>query len=139
MTGTEKSKTDSNIVIENIRLGVWNLKIAKTSNHMSIQPEWWRDIKSVVPLFYRLCSDIFTLAPRLFIFFIFCQIWHGVEVALLMHFSNLLLQQVCHDWLNFPWGLSIEYMGSRLRKVSQGNLMLELLYPQQQSALRVRF
>ena len=101
MTGAEKekSKTDSNITIENIRLGVWNLKIARTSDRMSIQPEWWKDIKSSVPLFYRLCSDIFTLAPRLFIFFIFYQIWHGVEGALLMHFSNLLLRQVCHYWL----------------------------------------
>jgi hypothetical protein len=95
MTAAEKSKTHPNIIIENIKLGEWNFKIAKISGHMLIQ--WWRDIKSAVPLFYRLCSDIFTLAPRLFIFYILCQIWRGVEGALLMHFSNLLLRRVCHD------------------------------------------
>jgi hypothetical protein len=138
MAAAEKSKADSNIVIENVRLGVWNLKIANTSGHMLIQ--WWRDIKSAIPLFYRLCSDIFTLAPRLFTLFILCQIWQGVEDALSMHFSSLLLRRVCHDWLYSPRGLPIQYMGSRLRKVSsQENLMLQLLYPQQQSALDVRF
>jgi hypothetical protein len=136
MTATEKSKAaDSNIIIENFRLGVWNLKIATTSGHMLVQ--WLTDIKSAVPLFYRLCSDIFALSPRLFTSFVLCQIWRGVEGALSMHFSSLLLRRVCHDTFR---GLSIQYMGSRLRKVSsQENLMLQRLYPQQQSALHVRF
>ena len=138
MTAAEKPKTDSNIIIENLRLGVWNLKIAHVTGHKLVQ--WRRDIKSAVPLFSRLCSDIFTLAPRLFTFFVFCQVWQGVEDALLMHFSSLLLRRVCHDWLYSPRGLSVQHMGSRLRKVSsQENLMLQQLYPQQQSALRVRF
>jgi hypothetical protein len=93
MTAAEKSKTDSNIIIENIRLGVWNLKIAKTSGNMLIQ--WWRDINSAVPIIYRLFSDIFTLAPRLSTFFVFCKIWEGVEDALLTYFSSLLLRRVC--------------------------------------------
>jgi hypothetical protein len=97
MTAAEKSKADSNIIIENLRLGVWNLKIARNTGHNLIQ--WWRDIKSAGPLFYRLCFDIFSLDPRLFTFFVFCQIWQGVEDALLMHFSSLLLRRVCHDWL----------------------------------------
>ena len=130
MTAAEKSKADSNIIIEDVRLGVWNLKIAKTTGHKLAQ--WRRDINSAVPLFYRLCSDIFTLAPRLFPLFVFCQIWEGVEDALLMYFSSLLLRRVCHDWLYFPRGLSIQCMGLRLRKVSsQENIMLQLLYPQQ--------
>jgi hypothetical protein len=138
MTTAEKLKADSNIIVENLRLGVWNLKIAESTGHKLVQ--WWTDIKSAVPLFYRLCSDIFTLAPRPFTFFVFCRIWQGVEDALLMHFSGLLLRQVCHNWLYSPRGLSIQYMRFRLRKVSsQENLMLQQLYPQQQSALRVRF
>jgi hypothetical protein len=133
MTVAEKSKADWNIITENLRLGVWNLKIAKTTSR-------WRDIKSAVPLFYRLCSDIFILAPRLFTFFVFCQIWQGVEGALSMHFSSLLLRRVCHDWMYSFRRLLIQFMGSRLRNVSsQENLMLQLLYPQQQSALLVRF
>ena len=97
MTAAEKSKADSNIVIETLRLGVWNVRIAKTTGHKLVQ--WWTDLKSAVPLFYRLCSDIYTLAPRLFTLFVFCQIWQGVEDALSMHFSSLLLRRVCHDWL----------------------------------------
>ena len=142
MTAAKKPKVDSNIVIEQLRLGVWNFKIANTTGH-ELGHElvlWWRDIKSAVPLFHRLCSDIFALAPRLLFFFFFCQIWDGIEGALSMHFSSLLLRRVCHDWLYSPRRLSIQYMRSRLRKVSsQENLMLQLFYPQQQSALRVRF
>ena len=95
MTAAEKSKADSNIIVENLRLGVWNLKIAKTTGHMLTQ--WWIDVKSGVPLFYRLASDIFTLAPLPFTFFVFCQFWEGIEDALLMHFSSLLLRRVCHN------------------------------------------
>lgn len=94
-TAAEKSKAESNIIIENLRLGVWNLKVAKTTGHMLIQ--WWKDVRSGVPLFYRLASDIFTLAPRLFTFFVFCQFWEGIEDALLMHFSSSLLRRVCQD------------------------------------------
>ena len=127
MTAAEKSKADSNIIIEHLRLGVWDLKVAtsNTTGHGLVQ--WWRDMKSAVPLFHRLCSDIFTLAPRLFTLFVFCQIWEGTEGALSMHFSSLLLRRVCHDWLYSPRRLSIQYMRSRLRKVSsQENLMLRL-------------
>ena len=137
MTAAEKSKTDPNITIENLRLGVWTLKIGKTSGHKLFQ--WWTDIKSL-PLFYRLCSDIFSLAPRLFTFFVLCVIWQGLEEALLMHFSSLLLRRVCHDWLYSFQGLSIQYMGFRLRKVSsQENLTLQQLYPRQQPVLHVRY
>lgn len=107
MTTAEKSKADSNIIIENLKLGIWDVKIAKTSGHILVQ--WWTDIKSAAPLFYRLCSDIFTLSPRLFTFFLFCQLWQGVEDALLMHFSSLLLRQVCHNCLYFS-RLLIQYM-----------------------------
>jgi hypothetical protein len=97
MTAAQKSKVDSNIIIENLRLGAWNLKIAKTIQAGHKFDQWWTDIKSAVPLLYRLCSDIFSLAPRLFTLFVFCQIWRGIEDALLMHFSSLLLRRVCHD------------------------------------------
>ena len=102
MTAKEESKAHSNanIIIETVRLGIWKIRIAKTSHTLS-------QIKSAVPLLYRLCSDIFTLAPRLFTFFIFCKIWEGVNDSLLMHFSSLLLRRVCHDWLYSPQGLSI--------------------------------
>ena len=113
MTAAEKSKDDLDIddldvddldvLIEDVRLGVWKLRIDKTTGYNLDQ--WWKDIKSAVPLYCRLFSDIFTLAPRLFTFFVFCQVWQGVEDALLLHFSSLLLRRVCHDWLYSPRGL----------------------------------
>jgi hypothetical protein len=104
MTTAEKenASTDSNVIIEDITLGVWKLKIAKASSNNLVQ-----DIKSAVPLLHRLCSDIFTMAPGLFIFFAFCQIWQGVGDAMLMHFSSALLRQVCHGCLYSLRGLSI--------------------------------
>lgn len=92
MTTAEKenASTNSKVIIEDIRLGVWKLKIAKASSNNLVQ-----DIKSAMPLLHRLCSDIFTMAPGLFTFFAFCQIWHGVGDAMSMHFSSALLRQVC--------------------------------------------
>ena len=50
-----------------------------------------------------------------------------------MHFSSLLLIRVCDYWLYSRQGLSIQYMGFRLKVSSQENL---IYYPQRQSALR---
>ena len=93
MTAAGKSKADANIIIESVRLGIWNFKIARTSGHMLTQ--WWRDIKFAVPIIYRLFSDIFTFAPRLFTYFLFYMIWQGVEDALVTYFSSFLLRRVC--------------------------------------------
>ncbi|KAF8803164.1 P-loop containing nucleoside triphosphate hydrolase protein [Phlegmacium glaucopus] len=90
--GGKKASANSNITIEDVRLGVWNLKIGKVAGRNFVQR--WEDVKSALPLFYQLCSDIFALAPRLSIFFVFCQIWQGVEGALSMHFSSTLLRRI---------------------------------------------
>lgn len=93
MTATEKveAPTDPNLTIEEFRLGVWKIKIGHVTGSVV---QRWEDIKSALPLLYRLCFDIFTIAPYPFTFFIFCQIWQGVENAILMHFSSTLLRQV---------------------------------------------
>ncbi|KAF8163821.1 P-loop containing nucleoside triphosphate hydrolase protein [Crassisporium funariophilum] len=88
----KKPLVDADIVIEDIRLGVWTLKLAKPSG-MNLQ-KYWDDIRSAYPLLRRLCGDIYSLAPRLFIFYIICQMWSGVEEALLMHFSSSLLRTI---------------------------------------------
>ena len=100
MTATsekEKASTNSNIIIEDLKLGTWILKIAKdtTSTKKKLVLRW-EEIKSAVPLFYRLFSDIFTLAPRLFTLFVFCRIFEGLEDAMGMYFSSALLRRVCH-------------------------------------------
>ena len=100
MTATaekEKASTNSNITIEDIKLGTWILKIGKDTTSISKNLALlWEEIKSAVPLFYRLFSDIFTLAPRLFTLFVFCQIFEGLEDAMGMYFSSALLRRVCH-------------------------------------------
>ena len=93
-----KASPDPNITIQEFNLGVWKLKIGTQSGKKLV--ERWDDIKSALPLFYRLCSDIFIMEPRLSAFFLFCQIWSGVKNALLMHFSTALLRAVCHSSLS---------------------------------------
>jgi hypothetical protein len=80
------------IIIDDIRLGVWRLKVGNT-------PGWilrrhFDSITSAYPLFHRLCSDIFSLSPRIFVFFFVCQFWSGIEDAVLMHLSSSLLRMV---------------------------------------------
>ena len=133
MTAAEKSGADSSIIIENLRLGVWNLKIAKTTGHTLNQ--WWMSIQSAVPLLYRLCSDISLWHHDFSLYLSSARSGKELRTQCRCFFSSLLLRRVCHghDWLYFPRELSIHYMGSRLRKVSsQENLML------QGSVLRVR-
>ena len=82
---------DKKIIIEDIKLGTWKLKISKSGKKLL---ESWEDVKSISPLFYRLCLDIVTVAPRLSALFLLCQIWYGIDDALLMHFSTALLRGV---------------------------------------------
>jgi hypothetical protein len=94
MTTTEKAKrsTDPTIIIEDLRLGVWKLRIGKNVEKLA---ESWEHIKSALPLFYRLCSDVYIAAPRLSVIFLFCQICNGLDEALLLYFSTALLREVC--------------------------------------------
>ena len=88
----EAIPTDPNIVIEDVQLGIWRMRVGNT-------PGWnirrnFESITSAYPLFHRLCRDIFSLSPRIFVFFLVCQIWDGVEDAISMHLSSSLLQMV---------------------------------------------
>jgi len=83
---------DPKIIIDDIQLGVWRLKIG-------ITPGWvlqrqFDSITSAYPLIRRLCTDIFFLSPRVFVFFFVCQFWSGIEDAVLMHYSSSLLRMV---------------------------------------------
>ncbi|KAF8886866.1 P-loop containing nucleoside triphosphate hydrolase protein [Gymnopilus junonius] len=80
------------ITITQLRLGVWNLKIAEETV-FGLRKQW-KDIKTALPLFRRLANDIFNVAPTLFIIFVLCQIWQGIEDSILLHFSNELLRSI---------------------------------------------
>ena len=97
ITEKEKPSTHSNITIEELKLGVWNLKIGKnTTTGSKNLAQRWEEIKSAVPVFHRLSSDIFALAPGLSTLFVFCQIFQGLEDAVSMRLSSALLRRVCH-------------------------------------------
>jgi hypothetical protein len=86
----ETNPIDSNIVIEDIQLGIWRIRTGST-------PGWnlrhrFDTLASAYPFFQRLCRDIYSLSPRTFVFFLVCQIWAGVEDALSMHLSSSLLR-----------------------------------------------
>jgi hypothetical protein len=92
MKQKQANPIDPNIVIDDVQLGIWRIRVGKT-------PRWnlrrhFDSITSAYPLFHRLCGDIFSLSPRIFVFFLVCQIWSGVEDAILMHLSSSLLRMV---------------------------------------------
>lgn len=76
-----------------LHLGVWNLKIASNPDLDLLGK--WKAVKAGLPLFARLALDIFHISPRLFVIFIFCQFWEGVEEMVLLHQSNNVLRAVC--------------------------------------------
>jgi len=95
MDSTKEKETlpiDPKIVIDDVPLGIWRIRVGNT-------PGWnlrrcFNTLASAYPLFHRLCRDIFSLSPRVFVFFLVCQIWNGVEEAILMHLSTSLLRMV---------------------------------------------
>ncbi|KIM46798.1 hypothetical protein M413DRAFT_440368 [Hebeloma cylindrosporum] len=82
----------SKIIIDDIQLGVWRLKVGETSG-WSLRGQL-DSITSAYPLFYRLFSDVFSLSPRIFTLFFVCQLWSGIEDAVLMHLSSSLLRMI---------------------------------------------
>jgi len=80
------------INIDDIQLGVWRLKVGKPSG--GVLRQHFDSITLAYPLFYRLCSDMFSLSPRIFLFFFVCQFWTGIEAAVSMHLSSSLLRMV---------------------------------------------
>lgn len=87
-----KAHVDSDIVIEEVQLGLWKLKVGHPPT-LSLRRHL-DNIKSAYPLYSRLFLDIYRISPRLFAFFIMCQVWKGVEDAILMHLSSSLLSRV---------------------------------------------
>ncbi|KDR69213.1 hypothetical protein GALMADRAFT_256051 [Galerina marginata CBS 339.88] len=80
------------VAFEELQLGVWYLKF--TSGDSLDPRKHWDDLKSALPLFRRLTTEIFSVAPGLFTIYILCLVWQGVEDSLLMHLSNQLLRTV---------------------------------------------
>lgn len=90
----EKQSTPNGpkIIIDDIQLGVWRLKVGKPPGWVLRQH--FNSITSAYPLFRRLCRDIFSLSPRIFVSFFVCQFWSGIEDAVLTHLSSSLLRMV---------------------------------------------
>ncbi|CAA7271192.1 unnamed protein product [Cyclocybe aegerita] len=81
--------------IRETRLGVWILKVAHDPRLVGATGrKHYEDLKSTLPLLRLLASDIYGVAPRYFVLFLLCQVWQGIEDAVLMFFSNLLLTTV---------------------------------------------
>ncbi|KAF8194623.1 hypothetical protein BJ912DRAFT_1040726 [Pholiota molesta] len=88
----QKVHVDSDIIIEEVQLGLWKLKLGHPP---SLNLRRLLDIiKSAYPLYSRLFLDIYRISPRHFTFFLMCQAWKGVEAAILLHLSSSLLSQV---------------------------------------------
>ncbi|KDR69212.1 hypothetical protein GALMADRAFT_924742 [Galerina marginata CBS 339.88] len=92
LSDDKKPPVNPDIVIEDYRLGFWNVKVGTTRNFF--YGRHLEEIKAAYPLFRRLFQDVYSLSPRLFMFFLLCRIWSGVEDAILMHLSSSLLRMV---------------------------------------------
>jgi hypothetical protein len=88
----QKVHVDSDVVIEEVQLGLWKVKVGHPPS-LTLR-RLLDNIKSAYPLYSRLFLDIYRISPRLFTFFLMCQVWKGVEDAILMHLSSSLLSRV---------------------------------------------
>lgn len=96
-TESEKVKEEDkykNIKIDELQLGIWKMKLAPEPG-LNLSKRW-EAITTGFPLFVRLVTDIFHLAPKLLILLVFCQIWSAVQDTLLLQQSNNLLKTVRH-------------------------------------------
>jgi hypothetical protein len=104
----QKVHVDSDIIIEEVQLGLWKLKLGHPPS-LNLR-RLLDSIKSAYPLYSRLFLDIYRISPRHFTFFLMCQAWKGVEAAILLHLSSSLLSQVrIIRYLSTPYGSSLMY------------------------------
>lgn len=89
----EEKKYD-NIKIDELQIGIWNLKLAQEPG-MNIRNRW-DAITIGFPLFVRLVTDIFHLSPNLFVLLILFQFWDAIQETLFLEQSNNLLKTVRH-------------------------------------------
>ncbi|KAJ3513132.1 hypothetical protein NLJ89_g3120 [Agrocybe chaxingu] len=88
----EKEKKRDDINIEEMQFGVWTFKVASSAK--SALEVYRSEIKMAYPLFLRLFTDIYSVSPTLFIVFLACKLWDGIEEALVMHLSSSLLRKI---------------------------------------------
>ncbi|KAF9035463.1 hypothetical protein BJ165DRAFT_645572 [Panaeolus papilionaceus] len=79
----ERDITISTHSLEVCRLKVAHSKQAFYMNH-------YRDFSQSYPLFITLTKDVYQVSPRLFMFYIFTQVWGAVEEAVMMQLSSVL-------------------------------------------------
>jgi len=91
LSGDEKIDQRDNPSIEELKLGLWNMKIENAPNNTS---RLVQDIISSYPTFKRLAQDIYCLDPPLFLLVVLGQLFGGIQDALLMYFSSSLLKTV---------------------------------------------
>lgn len=88
----EKDDAYSNVKIEEMKLGVWTMKLA---SEPGFNPKaYWKSLKGDLPLLQRLALDIFSVSPWLFTVYIICQVWQGIEDSISLQLSNNLLKTV---------------------------------------------
>jgi len=83
----------NNVQIKDYHLGVWHIKVAFPRGPFAGM-HYLENIRTSIPLIRRLTMDIWALSPSLFILYLFCQFWEGIEEALLMQITGTLLRKV---------------------------------------------
>lgn len=93
--------TDPNIKILSEQLGIWHLQ---TTVEASFQlRKKLAAFYASIPLLFRLMSDIYRLAPSIFILYLLSNVWEGLQATILMDLSNRLLKIVS----DYPHHLSV--------------------------------
>jgi len=95
----KQPKRARDIDIKEFYLGVWHIKVAVPRGRLAVK-HYVDSFRSSMPLIKRLVVDIWSLSPSLFIIYLFCKIWRGIEEALLMHLTGTLLRKVLGNSLN---------------------------------------
>ncbi len=100
----EKSSTKEDLEgfnIEERQLGVWTLRTEIPQTSFWTPKKLGGEVRIFLPLFLRLFTDIFNIAPYYMIIYLACRFAEGLEDLLILGCSDKLLRTVRCGSINF--------------------------------------
>ncbi|EKM79704.1 hypothetical protein AGABI1DRAFT_74849 [Agaricus bisporus var. burnettii JB137-S8] len=73
--------------------GIWEVLATPEGHHKRYQ-RFFQDLPESLPSLYKLLRDIFSVSPKLVVFFLLYQLWAGCQEAAKLHLSGQVLRMI---------------------------------------------